>query len=395
MAIRRAHRKSRHGCTNCKQRRVKCDETRPYCQNCTRRNNTCVYVTSVRFVLSESDRQRVTSPKAARGGCSSTEDSILTRTPSYVGGSYIPPRSATARTASLDLVHLELELHWILHTHKLFARNEDTRRVWEVPVLQEALRTPFLMHGILAISALHRAHLYPHDRQAEWISTAVAHHSTGLALFTKQLDSIDESSAKAMTTFAAIAGVFSFASTLQSSGQADGPSLNALADILVLARGVQTIGSQAMEFLRPSTFAPLYNFSNPEANIPDDVLTALDYLESLNAEICQRSKCYRATYYERTIQTMRELAPFTYAEPASLTFVGGWAVWTPPEFLEGVRAREPFALVILAHFCVFMHTARHHWCIGSWGQIVLREIVQSLETDWHTHIKWPLVQVLA
>ncbi|QRD87522.1 hypothetical protein F9C07_505 [Aspergillus flavus] len=52
MAIRRAHRKSRHGCTNCKQRRVKCDETRPYCQNCTRRNNTCVYVTPVR-VLSE------------------------------------------------------------------------------------------------------------------------------------------------------------------------------------------------------------------------------------------------------------------------------------------------------------------------------------------------------
>ncbi|KOC14470.1 hypothetical protein AFLA70_5g008200 [Aspergillus flavus AF70] len=67
MAIRRAHRKSRHGCTNCKQRRVKCDETRPYCQNCTRRNNTCVYVTPVRFILSEPDRHWVMGPDRSSG----------------------------------------------------------------------------------------------------------------------------------------------------------------------------------------------------------------------------------------------------------------------------------------------------------------------------------------
>ena len=54
---------------------------------------------------------------------------------------------------------LELELQWIMHTHKLLARSEETRKVWELVVLQEALKAPFLMHGILGLSALHLSRL--------------------------------------------------------------------------------------------------------------------------------------------------------------------------------------------------------------------------------------------
>ncbi|RYO89988.1 hypothetical protein DL766_005112 [Monosporascus sp. MC13-8B] len=38
---RRAHRKSRLGCLQCKKRKIKCDETRPSCLNCIRREITC------------------------------------------------------------------------------------------------------------------------------------------------------------------------------------------------------------------------------------------------------------------------------------------------------------------------------------------------------------------
>jgi hypothetical protein len=289
---------------------------------------------------------------------------------------------------------MELELQWILHTHKLFARNEETRKVWEIPVLQEALHTPFLMHGILAISALHLAHLRQNERQTEWLNIAIAHKSTALATFSEQLHNINESNARAMMSFAGIAVVFSFASALYCSDADDGPNLNALIDILMLARGVQTVGSQAMEFLRHSNFAPLFNITDPGATVPDDVLSALDYLDDLNAQYGQRSGNNDPKSYERAIQTMRELVPFTFAEPTSLTVVGGWAIRASPEFLEGLKNREPFALVVLAHFCVFLHISRENWCIGPWGRLILGEIVQVLDSDWHRHIKWPVVQVL-
>ncbi|QPG76016.1 hypothetical protein FOA43_003402 [Brettanomyces nanus] len=41
---RRFHRKSRKGCAACKRRRVKCDETKPGCQNCQRLGLDCVYL---------------------------------------------------------------------------------------------------------------------------------------------------------------------------------------------------------------------------------------------------------------------------------------------------------------------------------------------------------------
>jgi hypothetical protein len=40
---RRAHQKSRKGCANCKQRRVKCDEVRPNCGQCVERKWACEF----------------------------------------------------------------------------------------------------------------------------------------------------------------------------------------------------------------------------------------------------------------------------------------------------------------------------------------------------------------
>ncbi|EPS35564.1 hypothetical protein H072_11106 [Dactylellina haptotyla CBS 200.50] len=44
---RRFHNKSRAGCKGCKERHIKCDEERPVCSNCTRRNAVCEYDKSV------------------------------------------------------------------------------------------------------------------------------------------------------------------------------------------------------------------------------------------------------------------------------------------------------------------------------------------------------------
>lgn len=41
---RRHHKKLRNGCSNCKLKRVKCDEARPACQNCIRKGLSCVYI---------------------------------------------------------------------------------------------------------------------------------------------------------------------------------------------------------------------------------------------------------------------------------------------------------------------------------------------------------------
>lgn len=41
--MRRYHSKSRNGCQGCKETHIKCDESKPKCQNCLSRNRVCVY----------------------------------------------------------------------------------------------------------------------------------------------------------------------------------------------------------------------------------------------------------------------------------------------------------------------------------------------------------------
>lgn len=82
---------SRNGCTECKRRRIKCDETKPTCWQCARLNRECIYVLNLR------NKKRKNKEMAAR----QRPAEKLTATK--------PPISTPTEKDQLDDVHL-LEL---------------------------------------------------------------------------------------------------------------------------------------------------------------------------------------------------------------------------------------------------------------------------------------------
>lgn len=293
------------------------------------------------------------------------------------------------------MTQLELVLQWINHTHKFAARSEKTRKVWEMPVLEEALSAPFLMHGILALSALHLSHLREDDRHVMWLDTAIAHKNTALVMFSDQLRNISKSNAKAMMIFAGLAFAFSLASALNMGTKEDGPGLNALTDVFNLARGVQTVLGAEREFLHQSNLEPLFDLSIPEVDIPENISAALDRLAQLQIQRNQLDDSIDSASYARAINRLRDLAAITCAIPNSMTMACGWAIHASQRYLDDLKAKKPLALVVLAHYCVFLHMARDNWCIGPWGREVLLDITQILEPEWQPHIEWATLNVLS
>ncbi|KAJ5183321.1 hypothetical protein N7492_000937 [Penicillium capsulatum] len=393
MPSRRSHNKSRHGCTTCKRRRVKCDERRPICVNCSQRKETCTYSAPVPYVFARKASQ--TDSRAKSSSVDGSPDDIFsvaqhsTRDELGQSGS-----NSTTDPPELNMQQLELVLQWIQHTHRLLARNEETRQVWEVLVLTEGLTAPFLMHGILALSALHLSHLRRDTQQVTWFNVAIAHKNTALSMFSDQLHSISQSNAKAMMSFAALAVAFSFATALNSPTHEDGPSLSELTGVFHMSRGVQTIVNGAAGYLMHSSFAPLFNVTCQSPNtIPEHTLKALDLLENLVVQETQNSLEHIAGAYKRPITHMRDLVSFTFAEPTSMTLAAGWAIRAPAEFLDDLHTGQPLSLVVLAHYCAFLHVARENWCIGHWGRTVLEEILQILSPEWHVHVDWAIQEV--
>ncbi|CAI7603156.1 hypothetical protein PCG10_010222 [Penicillium crustosum] len=390
MVYRRSHNKSRHGCTNCKRRRVKCDEQRPNCTICTQRQEECVYSSEVPYFFAGKQ-----SRKPSRNKQSPTTGQTPNATISEDEASALLNQIGSAQISTgpvLNMEELELELQWIMQTHKLLARNEETRKVWEIMVLQEALQEPFLMHGILGLSALHLSHLRADNSQAKWLSIAMSHKNVAISMFSEQLSNIDRSNVKAMMSFAGLVVAFSLGSAL-TSGSPEGPSLNSLIEIFTLSRGVQAVVNAEPDFLRQSNFAPLFDVTAPQISWPDHVLVAFDRLEKLNAQCGQQIAHHNTAIYERVITYLRELAAFTLLQPTSMTLAGGFAIRAPEVYLSDLTSRQLYSLVVLAHYCGFLHMAQQNWCVGSWGRVVLGEIQQLLPPDWQHHIEWPVKQV--
>ncbi|KAL2064172.1 hypothetical protein VTL71DRAFT_4666 [Oculimacula yallundae] len=193
MPPRRSHRKSHNGCLQCKRRHVKCDEQRPTCSPCQKRELVCHFQP-----LSGYDTH-------AQGGSPSQIPSHhQDRSHSHGHGHNALP----ARTLELRLLH-----HFITTAYTtFFPRDANHVHVWTIHVPNMALSTapdqPFLLDSLLAISALHLAHLENMTSvtgaKKSWLQTALRYQDLTLAGLNKALSSFSPENCEAV----AVASIF-------------------------------------------------------------------------------------------------------------------------------------------------------------------------------------------
>lgn len=157
MPPRLSHKKSRKGCLRCKGRKVKCDEARPVCTACQHHNLFCEWPNLV--VSYQVGPGRPASAKQVSGQDSSTKN-ILDLVSPYAK---IDDEEANAFRPDAEERWL-LELHLLHYYLTIDATNRplwkdppNLRAIRTVEAMNYALRYPFLLNTIYAITALHAA----------------------------------------------------------------------------------------------------------------------------------------------------------------------------------------------------------------------------------------------
>ncbi|KAL2864921.1 uncharacterized protein BJX67DRAFT_373558 [Aspergillus lucknowensis] len=384
MAQRRSHQKSRHGCLECKRRRVKCDESRPVCANCARRQTECEYDSSGPLRWMSDEQSRSPRPLSDRQQAPPSPDfSLLSQLQSTNSAN-----NGDNPLLPLNICDLELMLQWVNATHALLSRNQKTEDIWRTYVPEEGLSHPFLMHGILALSAVHiartRAPRAVGDNQQngrDYIQVAVSHQNQALALFREQLGDINSTNGKAMFAFASITVLYAFGFPRTSE-----PGSTAVGDLVqafVLVRGVQQVLSQAMSTVfEDRIWAPIREVTEYDPAIPGEAQAAIDQLHKAN-EACTRQDpiLHDSILYQEAID---HLADLTAAINAGLgfTFACRWAIKLQPAFVDRIRDRRPLALAILAHWCSLLIRLQDIWFGAEWGTRVAQEIWYVLDDSW-------------
>ncbi|GAQ47269.1 hypothetical protein AtubIFM54640_006898 [Aspergillus tubingensis] len=350
MPSRRSHTKSHHGCAQCKHRRIKCDEFRPICSSCHKKHIRCSF-------------EGEFNPQTLHHGfaASSTRVDLIPRNDSF----------------QLPLLDLELLNHWHVATVRTLVHDKSTEKVLREFVPQEALSHPFLMHSLLALSALHLSHHGPVERKHKYTEAAMTHNNISLSLCKPLLNNVTSGNCHALFAFACFVVMFSFA--------AHGPKVDpgaqhpsAVLEVFMLIRGVASIVGQARPWIEAGGMRDLLKLgeqSREDSNTAharelfDRVSDIYDNLKRHSRPGCYDSE---SLVIEESVQKFLDLLQqaIGVANPAP-SIMMRWPAVINVKYLDLLQANHPTALVVLAHYGVALELMAENWWLDGWGAFLV------------------------
>ncbi|KAA8647445.1 hypothetical protein EYZ11_004066 [Aspergillus tanneri] len=351
---RRPHQKSRGGCMKCKERRVKCDETKPHCLRCQKYGVDCIYEEGSKH------HQDVVSY-------------LIEKVPSLV--------SPDSTAYSMSLVAVSSKINELLrvkpkrgnlsdpvralhHFHEHTAPVVNGKSIHSIPrgkMIQLALDSPFLMHSILATAISHLCYALPDN--SSYTAVEAYHWQQAISQYSQEIAHVRSENMDALFSACFLMTTHSFRletcdprSSFVFSN--DPESLN----WLMLQSGLRHLLSLAQPWLYRSVWFELFMESRQSNPLFDDHRSGREGLDPAFADICaiDDSSTEGSNPY---LWPLRMLTPILAAERSmrSFSMYTNFMGRLDSSFYERLLRRDPPALLILAWWLGLAHSARQWW----------------------------------
>ena len=282
---------------------------------------------------------------------------------------------------------LELMVQWCTSTYLGLSRDERTRHIWQAIVPREAGAHPFLMHGLLAFSALHLARSSQGDVADTYLAVCVAHQNQALALFRPLIEDINATNANAMFALSGLITAFGFGFPQVSSPRVTLTPVDDFVRVMILARGMQDVLNAAMNWVRDGDLGYLLHLDDYEPGLPPDAAQAMKQLRQRNAACSGQDEL---EVYIHTIDQLEIMMERLHGGCPRPSLAVLWSVKVPGKYIVLLGKHDPMALLILAHFCVVLHGLTTYWWLKGWGSTMLASIWASLEPAWRESMHWAM-----
>ena len=313
-----------------------------------------------------------------------------------------------------NLLDLELIQHWSTRTYMTMSSRFASHLVWRDTIFAEGLRHDFVLHSIIATSALHKATLLPKssDAYAEYSKVALAYQNLALANFIPEVSRPNEDNGIALFALSLFLTIWAFASRRLPEGfshvklelshgdpssaifcDAHTPTAQFI-EIVMIVRGVYAIIRETDRWLR-GDIEELLRFPRTDELPPNspDIADAFDLLQRAveDPQFVPNDESLRELYL-RQLQSLRDVARCrSVVEWDGHIF--SWVIMAPPEFVDCLKQGQPMALVIFAHWAAALRCMDHHWWATGWPYSLVADLVTVLDASWDALMDWPKKQV--
>jgi Fungal specific transcription factor domain len=296
--------------------------------------------------------------------------------------------------AFMDTDSFELLHHYTSATCLILSRSRNID-IWQVAIPRMALKHDFLMHGILALSALHLSRIQP-SRAGKLTVLASAHEQLALPSFRKHISqNFSNDTCHAVFSFSGFVIPFILASenSLEAStsripGLEDGSPhwFYAIRGLMVLLTGNwSTLVQGPYAPLLVRTSAPIPYANNPNEShlveVQQLISSCDDFSDAQETIACQIA-------FDELCRTLSSPCKTGGYKAAFLI----WPGVVPTDYVRLLHYQHPIALIILAHYCVVIKKIETVWYLRGLGQNLLLSIHEVLSPKWRPWLVWPMKQ---
>ncbi|KAI1123102.1 hypothetical protein F5Y10DRAFT_252511 [Nemania abortiva] len=404
---RRSHKKSRLGCRECKRRHIKCDEKRPACAHCVITHRECHYASrsatsTPGSTIPESD---ISSPNGTHGSdeARSPDSATIPRIdvvslrsqPTAVARAHearwaweLPAPSPNSVIGTpVNMSHMEFLLHY---KFSVAVPELDTEfdSIATTYMNKLALKFPWLLHVMLAISARHLAVLRP-GNSGFYLSEAFQLQNQAIKMFNSEQMNINETNCSAALLFSSTLGRHMLVDTLAGLDSDGSVLLDDYCRYVQVHRGLRAIVNDSWQLLSESAIWPFLVFAGVQ-RLRKGCGTELENLgrwirESQDLDGESLEACLEAVDMLQ-VGLDEVAAPETCSRPHQIAFI--WSICNKAKFNEMVKQRSPQALVILAHYTALLYHAKDVWQIRDAGYRFLHTICTVLGPSYENQLWW-------
>jgi hypothetical protein len=304
------------------------------------------------------------------------------------------------RPTVLDESDTVLLGHFIASTSVSIAHDKQSQTVWQCAAPKLAYRDPFLMHGILACSALHLAYKNPTE-EGEYLIKASTHQDIAMPLFRSAIAKVDEQNCHSILVFSHLLVIYSFALESQDErlllAETSGPDvlpswLHFLRNgCLTVCSVWDVIESGPVKDLASQWEVPVKISEDGKLPLTDYLLSVIPSQSSPDAwpeDVCR-------LYFETAVELAKA---FSYTRALGERFTTWdalrlWPMLISVEYMNLLSSWHPGALILLAHYCILLQKVECRWYFEGRSTKLLSTIMKHLDVRWHCYIRWPLEEI--
>lgn len=301
-----------------------------------------------------------------------------------------PPSLGLTEEERLELMH-----YFTTKTSLSMSAGPLYQSIWRDTIPPHAFRFGFLLDALLAFTLLHR-HINQEGDQTDLdILRAQDCFQSCLESYIPSLQSIDHDTYIAVFPCSNVLVGISFALLRHRPllDEQDG-ILSGLTQTFELLLGAETIASGVRTLIQEGSLAPLLDTElayphdpyEPAPGLLETLSTILSKSQA-TATACGVMEAARvSTAYQSSIDSLKRCV--SKVSSYSILAVGAWPSRAGRTYLELLKQRDSWAMVILAYYGVLLHQHQRYWFIGDSGRRLVQAIAESLGEEWFWYIHW-------